>query len=170
MARPVQNLSQLEYKLIYRFGPRGVCLLIFGFMWVMIGIAFIINPMERFSKPGPGGALDFLDKGPGVYIFASMWIVGGVAAFITAFLRPVTCKDDVGFNGAALPPFFWGAGYWWSFFIHNAVSLDYGRSAAYVAGLLYWTLTLLVVFLSRHLSDHPEGPCARRRAKIERVS
>lgn len=146
-------------------GTRGICLLLLGVMWTVLGITFITNPVERFSKPGPGGTLDFLDGGPGIYIFASMWIVGGATALITAFQRPVTCKDDVGFNGIGLPPFLWGAGYWWSYFLFTATDGEYGRPNTQLAGILYWTFTLLIMFLARNLSDHPEGPCAQRRAQ-----
>lgn len=156
-----------ERKLIRLVGTRGICLLLLGVLWLILGLAFITNPVERFSQPGPGGILDFLDRGPGVYIFAAMWLAGGITAIVVAFQRPVTCKDDIGFNGAALPPFFWGAGYWWSFAIYSVSDGEFGRPNTYLAGLLYWTLVILIVFLSRHLSDHPEGPCAKRRANID---
>lgn len=159
-----------ENALIYKVGTRGICLLLLGFMWLMLGFLFLLNPVERFSKPGPGGVLDFLDRGLGVYIFASMWVVGGVTALIVALQRPFTCKDDLGFNGVALPPFFWGAGYWWSFFVNTISDGEFGRPNTELAGILYWSFTLLIMFLSRHLCDHPNGPCARRRAKDGRVS
>ena len=154
--------GRTERALIRMVGTRGACLLILGSMWLLLGFGFLTNPMERFSKPGSGGALDFLDDGPGVYIFASMWIVGGVAALLVAFQRPITCKDDWGFNGVSLPPFLWGAAYWWSWGIHQVTDGEFGRPHTYVPGLVYWSMTLLLMFLSRHLSDHPEGPCAKR--------
>jgi hypothetical protein len=162
--------SKIEKRLIRGFGTRGVCLLILGSLWSILGVAFVTNPMERFSRPGPGGVLDLLDDGPGVYIFGSMWIVGGVTAIAVAAQRPITCKDDLGFNGVAMPPFLWGSGYWWSFFINSFSDGQYGRPGSYIAGLLYWDITILIVFLSRHLSDHPEGPCARRRVMSGEVS
>lgn len=156
--------TKLERLMIRKFGTRGLCLLILGVLWSILGALFTVAPMERFSKPGPGGILDFLDRGPGIYIFASMWIVGGVVALVTAFQRPLTCRDDMGFNGVVLPPFLWGLGYWWSFFVYTFSGGEYGREGTFLAGMLYWDLALLIIFLSRHLSDHPEGPCARRRA------
>lgn len=158
-----------ETYMITKVGTRGVLLLILGFMWTVLGTGFLINPMERFSKPGPGGTLDFLDKGPGVYIFASMWIVGGAIAIVIAFQRPITCRDDIGFNGVCLPPFLWGAGYWWSWVLHQLSSGEFGRPNTYVAGLVYWTITLLVMFLSRHLTDHPKGPCIGRRGAYDQL-
>ena len=144
-------------------GTRGVCLLILGFLWTILGVGFLINPMERFSRPGSGGILDFLDKGPGVFIFGSMWVVGGMVAIVVAIQRPVTCKDDLGFNGIALPPFLWGMGYWWSWVLNQVSDGEFGRPNTYVAGIVYWSITILMMFLSRHLSDHPKGPCIGRR-------
>lgn len=151
-------------------GTRGICLIILGIMWLILGLAFVTNPVERFSQAGPGGVLDFLDNGPGVYILASMWVVGGIVALVTAFQRPITCRDDWGFNGVGLPPFIWGAGYWWSFAINALSDGEFGRPNTYLAGILYWTFALLIMFLSRHLSDHPDGPCATRRASFGRIS
>lgn len=159
-----RNLNRLELLFIRWIGTRGCVLLILGAIWTIIGAAFLANPIERFSKPGPGGYLDFLDEGPGVYIFSGMWLLGGTVAIVVAILRPTTCEDDLGFNGVGLPPLLWGFGYWWSWIVHLLFDGQYGRGNGYIGGLLYSTLSLLVIFLSHHVQDHPEGPCARRRA------
>src|SRR4029078_2656332 len=65
-------------------GTRGVVLLVIGTIWLFLGTGLLVKPMERFSRPGSGGVLDFLDKGPGIYILSSMWIVGGVLALVAA--------------------------------------------------------------------------------------
>lgn len=157
-------MRKAELVVIRKVGTRGSLLLILGTIWVILGMGFLMFPMERFSRPGPGGPLDFLDEGPGVHIFSSMWILGGVIAFYTAFRRSRTCEDDLGFNGVALPPFLWSMGYWWSWIIHLVFDGEVGRANTYIAALIYSTLTVLIVFLSHHLQDHPEGPCARRRS------
>lgn len=164
MSRLRHPFKSLESRLIWKFGPRGLCLMILGFMWSLLGSAFLLNPMPRFAKPSSGGILDFLDKGAGIFIFSSMWLIGGVCALVVAFQRPISCKDDIGFNGLCLPPFLWGAGYWWSFIVNTLSAGEYGRPGAYFAGMVYWTFAILLMFLARHLNDHPDGPCARRRA------
>lgn len=167
MSRPKPRIpgpfERVETAMIVKVGTRGVCLLLIGFAWSILGTGFLLSPMERFSKPGRGGTLDFLDRPPGVFFLAAVWLVGGVVAIITAFQRPVTCRDDVGYVGLALPPFLWGAGYWWSWALSQLSSGEFGRPNTYVAGLVYWTITILMMFLSRHLSDHPKGPCINRR-------
>lgn len=159
--------EKLEEKLIIKVGTRGICLLILGFVWTILGVGFSINPTERFSQPGPGGVLDFLDRGIGSYILAWMWLVGGLTSIVVAFQRAITCRDDIGYNGLALPPFVWGCAFLWSFLFNQLSGGEVGRENSYLGTLIYWAMTLLIGFLSRHLSDHPKGPCARRRALIE---
>lgn len=162
--------SRSEKALIHKVGTRGVCLLILSTMWLLLGFSFLTHPIERFSKPGSGGILDFLDKGPMVYIFAGIWVIGAATGIVVTFQRPITCKDGLGFNGVGLPPFLWGAAYWWSFLLNSISDGEFGRPNTQLAGILYWTMTLLVMFLSRHLCDHPDGPCARRRANSGSLS
>ena len=157
----------MESFFIRLVGTRGSLLLILGSVWIILGISFLSNPMERFSRPGHGGILDLLDEGPGVYIFSGMWVVGGLLAIYAAVRRRMSCEDDLGFNGVAMPPLLWGFGYWWSWFVHLFSDGEFGKGETYIAGLLYFTITLMVMFLSRHLQDHPDGPCARRRQQLE---
>lgn len=164
MAKRFSPYATPELFFIRLVGTRGCLLLILGAVWLILGTDFMLNPMERFSKPGPGGLLDFLDKGPGVYIFSTMWVIGGAVAIYTAFRRPKTCEDDLGYTAIALPPLLWGFGYWWSWALHLVTNGEFGRERTYVAGLLYFTIVIMIMFLSRHLQDHPEGPCARRRS------
>lgn len=132
---------------------------------MLSGVDYLRHPMERFSKPGPGGILDFLDKGPGVYIISSVWLVGGLAAVIVALQRPKTCQDGLGFTAIALPPFLWAMSYWWALIIFALSGGVFGRdNEAYGQAIRLSVVTLLIMFLSRNLHDHPEGPCARRRA------
>lgn len=165
--RPKPRIPSLfergELYLIVKVGTRGVCLLILGFVWTLLGTGFLLSPMERFSKPGPGGILDSLDNGPGVYIMSSMWLLGGLTALIVGVRRPITCRDDIGFNGVCLPPFIWGMAYWWSYFLNQLSDGELGKPNTYIAGIIYWAITILVVFISRHMGDHPAGPCIGRR-------
>lgn len=155
-----------ETYLIRWVGTRGVILLIFGLMWVLLGFSFITLPVEHFSRPGPGGILDYLDHPPIAWIISGTWLVGGIVAIISAIQRPRTCEDGWGFIGVSLPPTVWGTCYfmsWMSYLFSHGV---YGRPTAYIAWFIYTTMTFVVMFLSRNLQDHPEGPCARRRARI----
>ena len=156
-------ISDIESFFIRKYGTRGVCLWLLGIPWVVLGIGFILNPMERFSKPGPGGALDFLDKGPGIYIFAAVWLVGGITAMIAAIQRPRTCKDDWGFVGVVIPPFMWGAGFFWSQIVYLISGGEFGRPTAYFGMIIYWSFALMLAFLSKRLPDAPEGPCYGKR-------
>lgn len=156
-------IDRLECFFVKKFGTRGVCLWLLGIPWTLLGIGFILDPQERFSKPGPGGSLDVLDTPPGIYLFASMWLIGGVTAMVAAILRPRICVDDWGFVAITLPPFLWGAGYFWSQVISLFTDGMYGRDNAYFAMIVYWSFALLLAFLARRLPDAPEGPCWGRR-------
>jgi hypothetical protein len=158
-------VNALENVAVRKYGTRGVVLWLIGIPWTALGAAFILNPMERFSRPGSGGIglLDFLDKGPGIYIFSSMWLIGGLAAIAAAITRPRTCNDEWGFVGATVPPFMWGTGYFWSQFAYVISDGEFGRPTAYFALIIYWFVSLLLLFLSKRLQDAPEGPCYRRR-------
>lgn len=156
-------IDKAERIAIVKYGTRGVFLWLVGVPWTILGIAFVAQPMERFSKPGPGGPLDFLDQGPGIYIFATMWIVCGVAAIIAAILRPRTCEDSLGFVAITIPPFVWGAGFFWSQFAYIISDGEYGRPTSYFGMLIYWAVALMLAFLSKRLPDAPEGPCYGRR-------
>lgn len=146
-------LPQLDSYLIRKVGTRGVCLLIFGFIWMVLGMSFAVDPQARFSQPAAGGVLGFLDHGVGLLIFALMWLVGGALAVGVAFRRTITHRDDLGFNGVCLPPFLWGSAYWWSFSVNILSGGLYGRPGTYLAGIVYWSFTVLLMFLSRHLKD-----------------
>lgn len=148
-----------EHYFITKVGTRGVLLLLFGTLWSLQGITFLLHPMERFSRSGPGGVLDFLDNGPGVYIYSASWLLGGILSIICAIQRPKTCVDSWGFTALAIPPMLFALGYWWSWALNLFSHEEYGRGGTYVGGLLFTIITLVPMFLSRNLQDHPEGPC-----------
>ena len=160
MSSPVDRVERLAVR---KYGTRGVCLWLIGIPWTLLGIAFILQPQERFSRPGPGGSLDILDNPPGIYIFASMWLIGGIGAMACAAIRPRICVDDWGFIAAVMPPFLWGCGFFWSQFAYIISGGEFGRESAYFAMIVYWSFSLLLAFLSKRLPDSPEGPCWGRR-------
>lgn len=159
----VRYVDNAEHWLVRKFGTRGVCLWLLGIPWTTLGIGFMLDPQDRFSRPGPGGSLDILDNPPGIYIFAALWLIGGIGAMVCAFARPRICVDDWGFVCVVIPPFLWGAGYFWSQFAYIISDGEFGRPNAYFAMILYWSFTLLLTFLSKRLPDSPEGPCWGRR-------
>lgn len=154
--------SKTERMFIRLVGTRGSLLIIIGAIWIILGASYLNSPMEWFSKPGSGGVLDFLDNGPGEVIFASLWVLGGVLAIYSAIRRPKICEDSLGFNGLLIPPLLWSFGYWWSFGVNLFSHGVYGRDHTHFGGLLYGAVSVMVLFLSRHLQDHPDGPCFRR--------
>jgi hypothetical protein len=151
------TVTKIEVLFVEKYGNRGVCLWLIGIPWTLLGVVFILTPMERFSKAGPSGPLQFLDDPPGSYAFASLWLIGGLTAIAAALIRPRTRNDEWGFVGATVPPFLWGAGYFWSQTSYLVSDGESGKSAAYLFLIVYWSFSLLLLFLSKRLSDTPEG-------------
>ena len=148
------DLRYGEQFAVDKLGARGVLLVLMGTPWVLIGTGFLIVQMERFSRPGPGGPLQFMDDGPWGGL---MWILGGAIAIGSALIRKRTHEDGFGFIGLTIPAFIWGACYFWSFIANVASEGELGRPNTWIAGTIYWSVTLLITFLSKRLKDEPVG-------------
>jgi len=118
-------------------------------------MGFLLIPMERFSRPGPGGPLEFLDRGPWI---GFLWIGGGICAVVSSFLRVKTHDDSLGYNGVSIPPFVMGTCYFWSWISNRVTGGELGRPNSWIASLLYLSLAMLLVFLARNLKDEPGSP------------
>src|SRR5690349_13612432 len=87
-----------------RFGRRTLILLHCGSVWILTGWAVLAVPVERFSRPGPGGALQVLDS-PN---WGVMWVTGGILAIANAIFRKFwNGRDVLGFLGLITPPSVW---------------------------------------------------------------
>jgi hypothetical protein len=116
-----------------------------GALWVLIGFGFITVPMERFSRPGPGGPLQFMDTPPWPGL---LWLVGGGVAVVCGFLRNRQRRDDWGFNGLVLPVFVWMIAYLASFLTSVASRGEFGRSTGWLGFLVYLGLILLLLLIA----------------------
>lgn len=148
-------LRNLERYLICKYGTRGVLLWHLAIPWFFVGIGFMLNPIERFSRPGPGGPLEFMDRGPWLGL---IWIIGGLCGFVSSFLRVRTRDDTLGFNGVTLPPFIMGLCYFWSWGTNQVTDGEIGRPSAWLGFLVYMSVAMLLVFLARNLKDEPGSP------------
>lgn len=138
-----------------RFGRRTLILLSGGGCWLLNGWAIYNIPIERFSRPGPGGALEFMDTPwPGV-----MWMTGGILAIGNAVLRRrLHGRDVVGFLGLVTPPIVWWMAYLWSSALYLLTGPEHwaGNPRAAV-GLITWTFSSLFVLLTAGWPD-PDDP------------
>lgn len=145
-----------------RVGNRGELLILFGVPWIIVGLGFVLVPMERFSRPGPGGPLETIDNGP---YPAVLWVLGGVLAIVCAFTRLKRQEDSYGFFGVIMPPLIW-SGLYYTSWLSNVVSEgELGRPNTWIAGTVYLSVTIIPIFLSLRFKDLPpvvhiraEGP------------
>src|SRR3954453_8824547 len=133
------------------FGRRCVALQMFGLLWLLTGIGLAFNPTDRFSRPGPGGALQFLDTPPTPGL---PWIIGGLVGIIGGLIRPWPRDDGWGFVGLAVPPFLWALCYLWSFLAavfttYLDGSETFGRLGNWTGVPLFLGVTAFVLFIAR---------------------
>ena len=127
--------------------PKARTMALGGIAWIVIGLGFVSVPVERFSRPGPGGPLQFLDDWP---IFAILWIVGGSIAVVMSFLRrklPARA-DQIGFLSLATPSFVWSASYFWSYYLHIITSGGIGRADSWRPGVVYMVAVGLLLTIA----------------------
>lgn len=136
-----------------RLGRRTLVLLHCGSVWLITGWAVLAAPTDRFSRPGPGGALQLLDSPQ----WGLMWVAGGILAITNAILRKFwNGRDVVGFLGLTTPPFVWLLGYAWSAAAYVSTRGDYGNPRAGL-GLLTWYLVSAFVLIVAGWPD-PNDP------------
>lgn len=140
-----------------RFGRRTLVLLHCGSTWIIFGWAIYSIPVERFSRPGPGGALEIMDTPwPGI-----MWAACGVLAIINAvFRKRWHGRDVMGFTGIVTPPFVWLLAYMWSAIAYVVTHGDSGNPRAGV-GLVTWYLVSAFVLIIAGWPD-PDDPAITR--------
>lgn len=132
-----------------RFGRRGECLILIGGLWMLIGFGFVVTPMERFSRPGQGGPLQFMDTPPWPGL---LWLAGGLVSLLCGLLRRWRRRDDWGFNGLIAPVSVWTLAYlfsavsWWS------SRGEYGRPTAWLGAVIFLGLGLLIL----RIADWPD--------------
>jgi hypothetical protein len=136
-----------------RFGRRTLILLHCGSVWLVTGWVILGAPMERFSRPGIGGALQILDAPE----WGAMWIVGGILAIMNAIVRRFwNGRDVLGFLGLITPPFVWLIFYAWSAVTYVSSNGEYGNARSGV-GLLVWYLVSAFVLIVAGWPD-PDDP------------
>jgi hypothetical protein len=141
-----QGVNGGKFHLFRRpFGRRCLVLLLFGGLWIVIGISTLLNRVDRFSANGPDGPLQFMDDPP---LAGVMWIVGGATAVIFGILRPYLRQDGFGFHGLAIPPFLWALFYVYSWFLNVTSNGEAGRETAFVGAIVYGTVATMVLFIA----------------------
>lgn len=129
------------------FGRRGGFLVVFGLIWVFLGIRFATEQQDRFSRPGgPNGPLEFMDSTPWPGLF---WVACGVVAVINGLVRRRWHNEDaLGYAALVMPPVLWSAAYLVSYssYLYSAWvgEVPTGRGSAYLSALVFGLLVVAV--------------------------
>lgn len=143
-------------KLGLYLGRRGAILVLFGFAYMMIGFGFATTLMDRFSRPGPGGPLEFMDTTPFPGIF---WIICGAVALANGIVRRRWHNEDaLGYAALTMPPTLWTAAYLWSFisWVYSQLAHwpeEYGRQTGYIGAGAYGMIAIILVIIAHWHDD-----------------
>lgn len=127
--------------LIRRYGRRGVFLLMFGMIYLVVGMNILLIPAPRFAAVAAVGAV--LDSP----LWGVMWVSGGALAVGFALARPRRVHDEIGFIGLLVPAFAWTIFHTVSLLSWAFTGGEHGspRSLSGVAAWSFvWTVVLLI--------------------------
>ena len=146
-----------RFSITRRFGERGVVLGLFAIPFVIIGISILIDPIERFSRPGPGGPIEFMDSPT----WGWLWIAVGIASLIIMIFKPLVKVrqfrlDEIGYGLLVVPLSLWAASYLISFLSFALFDGDLGRDRAYLGLVVYGNFLILILYLARNLRNTEE--------------
>lgn len=148
---------------IGHFGRRGVALMFFGSLWILIGAGLIVTPQQRFSRDGLDGELQFLDDY--TWILGLMWAIGGLLALVGGLIRNRYPRDDYGWIAISAPVFATSALYFWTFWAFVFTAGQSGRIGAWLAGTVYFAVFGFVLFMARW--PDPNDPHLRHGAETD---
>lgn len=126
---------------IRAIGRRGIFLVMFGLIDVIVGVSVFGLKLRRFSDVSPdiGPILD----SPG---WGLMWVGAGLVAVGVGVHRARRPGDEVGFGALLVPPAVWTIFYTLSLVSYLLTGGEFGRIAA-VSGIAAWSFVWSVIML-----------------------
>jgi hypothetical protein len=116
-------------------------------MWITLGLGFLGNDQERFSRPGPGDPLQFLDDTP---LMCASWLVAGVVALVNGIIRRwIRDEDAFGFAALMLPPASWATAYGWSYATYLFSGGALGRPSAAIGCAVMAAFATFLLLVAR---------------------
>lgn len=135
-------------------GRRGGILVLFGLAWTLMGFGFATVHVDRFSRPGPGGPLEFMDSTPYPGI---VWIICGVIAILSGLLRRKRRNEDaIGYAALILPPLGWFFAYVISWVISMVSGGVYGLPHNWIGSIVYTIIVISILVISHWRDDLDE--------------
>lgn len=146
--------------LIRQVGRRGTLLGLLGVLWAALGIGFATSPQPRFADGADMLVLRWIDDITSPWL-GLLWVVCGLVSLGCAIARYRSPRDDYGFVALVFPAVVWGVFYVWSWVAFLFPSYpEVGRPNSWLAALVYWSVALILLFVSRW--PDPDDPHAGR--------
>lgn len=144
----------LAGRVVRQQGRRGGVLTLFGIVWMLIGVGVIAVRTDRFSRPGPGGPLQFADH----WWTGLFWVVGGLIALANGLLRRRFSNEDApGYAALIVPPTLWMFLYAWSFVTWAVTTAShdevFGRASAIIGLFVFGILVAVVRIIAKWPDD-----------------
>lgn len=137
-------------------GRRGATLVLFGLVWIMVGISVPINDM------GSPTSWVLLHQRLPLVVREALWIGTGIAAILGGTVeRPKW--EQVGFSALLVAPIIRAGSFAWSWGV--SIFTDYGYSRGWTDAVT-WGVILLVILL---LAGWPEANRESRVTTAERT-
>lgn len=152
----IRRIRIKRVRLFRALGRRGLLLLLFGVLWVLLGFGVLATPQPRFTGPGPAVlVLTVLDDAATGWL----WIAAGLASITTGLMRrQMRGRDAIGFNLLLAPPMLWLIGFIWSFGVW-LITDESGRASAGL-GAIVWAIVCAWILLVAGWPD-PDDPAYR---------
>jgi hypothetical protein len=135
-------MPRRPWSLIRTIGRRGIFLVMFGLIYLVVGASVISIDQHRFADVSPDIG-PFLDSP----LWGIMWIAAGLLAVVVGiyrFRRPPA--DAMGFGGLLVPPAVWTIFYSLSLLVYLLTGGEFGRATA-ISGISVWTFVWSVILL-----------------------
>lgn len=143
------------WAVVRRPGRRGVFLIMFGTIYLVVGVNTLTIPARRFAAVAPEVG-PFLDHP----LWGLMWLGGGLVAIAVA-LRPRWVQGDGrGFTALLVPPFAWTLFYAASVVSYLLTAGEWGRVQS-LSGAAVWSIAWATVLLIAGWPDPDATPRGR---------
>jgi hypothetical protein len=142
--------------LIRNWGRRGVFLVMFGIIYVIMGANILFVLGDRFDDVPVVG--DMIDS----HWWGLMWLVGGLVAIGNGLARARRAYDEAGFLGLLIPPFVW------TLFYAASLAVWFGSAGLFgnirsLSGVAAWSVAWSVVLLISGWPDTEQETRERER-------
>lgn len=126
-------------------GRRRVTLILFGTLWVAVGLGVLTGTEPRFTPREDTSFLSIMNSP----LWGLLWLTCAVVAVIAGILR-VRYKffDEWGFNALLIPPLTWTLAFMWSEISWLITGGIIGRDRGWIGSIVYLVICLAILVIA----------------------